>query len=158
MLLKCELMLLKCQINTNTNKIGFLHPTKYLELELAHIWIALAHTWIALAHLNSTEKMHQLCMERLGMYGREAVKKRFITTKLLPSKKHILPYPSVVVWFACFVLRCELEFPQSEKKKHCDFSSTLFADYINILLYIYSNILYSLFISNIVPKISIDIF
>ena len=28
MLLKCELMLLKGQINTNTNKNGFLLPTK----------------------------------------------------------------------------------------------------------------------------------
>ena len=31
MLLKCELMLLKFQINTNTNKNGFLLPTKCLE-------------------------------------------------------------------------------------------------------------------------------
>ena len=31
MLLKRELMLLKCQISTNTNKNGFLHPTKCLE-------------------------------------------------------------------------------------------------------------------------------
>ena len=31
MLVKCELMLLKCQINTNTNKSEFLLPTKRLE-------------------------------------------------------------------------------------------------------------------------------
>ena len=31
MLLKSELMLLKCQINTNTNNIGFLLPTKFLK-------------------------------------------------------------------------------------------------------------------------------
>ena len=31
MLLECELMLLKCKINANTNKNGFLPPTKCLE-------------------------------------------------------------------------------------------------------------------------------
>ena len=49
MLLKCKLMLLKCQINTNTYKNW-----------IFGILIALAHTLIALAFLNSTEKMHRL--------------------------------------------------------------------------------------------------
>ena len=31
MLLQCKIMLFKCQINTNTNKNGFLHPKKCLE-------------------------------------------------------------------------------------------------------------------------------
>ena len=31
MLLKCELMLLKCQINTDTNQNGVLFPTKCVE-------------------------------------------------------------------------------------------------------------------------------
>ena len=39
MLLKCELMLLKFQINTNTNKNGFFLPTKFLEsvLKYSHL-------------------------------------------------------------------------------------------------------------------------
>ena len=83
MLLNCELMLLKSHIHKNTNKNGFLIPTKYLEWVLKYsylvsiilnhqfpktmfadlcvlILIALAHTLIALTHLNSTEKMHRL--------------------------------------------------------------------------------------------------
>ena len=36
MLIKCDLMLLKCQINTNTKKKGFLHPTKCLERVLKY--------------------------------------------------------------------------------------------------------------------------
>ena len=36
MLLKRELMLYKCQIDTNTNKNGFLHSTKCLERELKY--------------------------------------------------------------------------------------------------------------------------
>ena len=46
-------MLLKCQINKNTKKKGFLHPKKCLAhtlIALAHTLIALAHTSIALAH------------------------------------------------------------------------------------------------------------
>ena len=37
MLLKCELMLLKCQIYTHTKKKGFLHPTKCLEWVLKYL-------------------------------------------------------------------------------------------------------------------------
>ena len=84
-----ELVLLKCQINTNTNKSGFLLSTKCLErvlkysclvsiiyifflclsvlqpfcvilLALACTLLASAHTLLALAHLNSSEKMHRL--------------------------------------------------------------------------------------------------
>ena len=39
MLLKRELMLLKCQISTNTNKNGFLLPTKCLECVLKYSFI-----------------------------------------------------------------------------------------------------------------------
>ena len=39
MLFKCELMLLKCQINTNTKKQGFLHPTKCLEWVLKYSYL-----------------------------------------------------------------------------------------------------------------------
>ena len=37
--LKCELMILKCQINTNTNKNGFLLPTKCLEGVLKYSYL-----------------------------------------------------------------------------------------------------------------------
>ena len=64
MLLKCELVLSKCQIITNTKNKGFLHPTKCLERVLKYSYsvsiisydqfpktlfaeIALAHTLIA---------------------------------------------------------------------------------------------------------------
>ena len=77
MLLKCELMLLKCQINLNTKK-GFLQPTNYLErvlkcsylvlIALAHTLISLVHTLIALAHLNSSEKL--LRLNYIGMQWR----------------------------------------------------------------------------------------
>ena len=40
MLLKRELMLLKCQIISNTKK-GFLHPTKFLEMVLKNSYLAL---------------------------------------------------------------------------------------------------------------------
>ena len=78
MLLKCELMLLKCQINTNTKKKLFFHPAKCLERLLKYLYlvsiifiinflkqclrifvcwswilIALAHTLIALIHPNT---------------------------------------------------------------------------------------------------------
>ena len=84
MLLNCELMLLKCQINININKNGFLIPTKWLERAFKYSYldsiilncqfpktmfvtffvlildlIALAHSLIALTHLNRTEKMHR---------------------------------------------------------------------------------------------------
>ena len=88
MLLKCELMLLKCQFNENTNQNGVLFPTKCLDRvlnnsclvsiildllvsEFLHktMFICKTHNstsisvklvLIALAHLDSTEKMHRL--------------------------------------------------------------------------------------------------
>jgi len=39
MLLRCELVLLKCQINTNTNKDGFLFSTKCLERVLKYSYL-----------------------------------------------------------------------------------------------------------------------
>ena len=86
-------MLLKCQINKNTKKKGFLHPKKCLahtlialahtlialahtSKALAHTLIALAHTSIALAntfkaltHLNSTEKLHRLFYSFVVKHG-----------------------------------------------------------------------------------------
>ena len=81
MLLKWKLMILKCQINTNTNKKGFLHPTKCLErflkysylvsiisnyqfpkqcLQIFHYKTKWCYVVVALTHLNSTEKLHRL--------------------------------------------------------------------------------------------------
>jgi len=39
MLLKCELMLFKCRINTNANGNGFLLPTKCLEGVLKYSYL-----------------------------------------------------------------------------------------------------------------------
>ena len=39
MLLKCKLMLLECQINTNTDKNGFLLSTKCLERVLKYSYL-----------------------------------------------------------------------------------------------------------------------
>ena len=75
-------MLLKSQINTNTNKNGLFLPKKCLERILKYSYLvsiilnyqfpktmfadflcvdlALARTLIAITHLNSTEKLHRL--------------------------------------------------------------------------------------------------
>ena len=87
-------MLLKCQINTNTKKIGFLHPKKCLErvLKYSHsrILLALAHTSIALTHLNSTEKLHRLyCLKRFTAISVQGSIKEiwYETLKLIDSIK-----------------------------------------------------------------------
>ena len=64
MLLKCELMLLKCQIHTNTTKNGSLLSTKCLEgvLKYSCILIALVFS-IALRRCADCSKIVRLCVE-----------------------------------------------------------------------------------------------
>ena len=69
-------MLLKCQINKNTNKIGFLHPTKWLKrvmIALTHTLIALTHTLLAFAHLNKQHREDALTVLLTRFFSVKAV-------------------------------------------------------------------------------------